>query len=188
MNITLQNQKVFFVADTHFSHFNILKYDNRPFNDIHHHDMALINNWNSVVNSDDLVFHLGDVSWGDENVIYKQVSALNGRKILITGNHDSKLTKSTKCSALFEMITPALDLYVKDGKHHQLICLFHYPIHEWNQCHRGSWMLHGHSHGRDTYDKTYKILNVGINLWDYKPISYEQVKIVMAGKDLKLHH
>ena len=56
---------VFFTSDTHFGHENILKFCNRPFSSIEDHDLALINNWNSVIGNDDTVFHLGDFCFGN---------------------------------------------------------------------------------------------------------------------------
>lgn len=53
---------LFFIADLHFGHKNILSYDNRPFIDIETHDKHIINKWNETVGYDDEVWILGDVS------------------------------------------------------------------------------------------------------------------------------
>lgn len=184
MRFNSKTDKVFFTSDTHFRHRNILHYDKRPFSSIDEHDAALVANWNKVVSPDDHVFHLGDVSFGTSHQISNVLGQLNGIKHLVIGNHDHELTDDQNCVSFFESINPYLEIYVD----RQMICCFHYSIHEWNRCHKGSWQLHGHSHGNDNYNESYKRLNVGINLWDYKPISYQQVAIVMAGKVNFEHH
>ena len=80
--------KRFYIADTHFGHKNIIRYDNRPFNSVHEMDNELIENWNSVVSNDDIVYILGDISWYDDSKTANIFSRLNGHKILIKGNHD----------------------------------------------------------------------------------------------------
>ena len=83
------NQKVFIISDTHFSHKNILKYESRPFDDVDHMDSEMIRRWNSVVSPNDLVFHLGDVIIAGAKRAEYILPQLNGRKILIEGNHDA---------------------------------------------------------------------------------------------------
>ena len=84
-------QRIWLVSDTHFNHTNIIKYTNRPFLDAESMNHALICNWNNVVAPDDIVFHLGDVGlfrYPDQaKTIIQQ---LNGKKILIYGNHDRR--------------------------------------------------------------------------------------------------
>ena len=80
--------KYFVIADTHFSHDNIIKYCNRPFKDIDHMNSALIKKWNTAVSKRDYVFVLGDFSLGNAELTKVIVSQLNGYKILVKGNHD----------------------------------------------------------------------------------------------------
>lgn len=56
----------YFISDLHFGHFNIIRYDNRPFNSVDEMDKVLIDNWNSVVSDDDTIYILGDISWHNE--------------------------------------------------------------------------------------------------------------------------
>lgn len=80
-----KRRTVWCVADTHFFHKAICKYEGRPenFNEI------LIANWNALVGDDDLVIHLGDVIFaGGEKLIWVN-SQLKGRKVLVKGNHDN---------------------------------------------------------------------------------------------------
>lgn len=55
--------KVFFTSDHHFGHKLIIDFESRPFNDVEQMNEVMIESWNSVVNPDDKVFHLGDFSF-----------------------------------------------------------------------------------------------------------------------------
>lgn len=74
--------KVFFTADTHFGSERALTLSRRPFKTVEEMDETLINNWNSVVGKDDIVYHLGD--FGN----YEIVKRLNGKVTLIWGNYE----------------------------------------------------------------------------------------------------
>lgn len=79
------------IADTHFDHFNIIKYGNRPYSTIEEMGVALMKKWNAVVGRDDLVYILGDFTLTrNKSRIAELASQLNGRKILIMGNHDTR--------------------------------------------------------------------------------------------------
>ena len=81
--------KVFVIADTHFGHDKIIRYCNRPFSDVVEMDSTLIKKWNETVSSKDTVIHLGDFGIGRKEYIKDIIGVLNGKKILIMGNHDS---------------------------------------------------------------------------------------------------
>lgn len=81
---------IYFIADTHFYHENIIKYCNRPFKNSKQMNEYIVNKWNSVVTKDDIVYHLGDVGFGSTDELKELVGRLNGTKILIRGNHDYK--------------------------------------------------------------------------------------------------
>ena len=79
---------VFFTSDLHFFHKNIIRFDNRPFTSVEEMNETLIRNWNRKVKKDDLVYILGDISWGNDEETCAIFARLNGRKVLIKGNHD----------------------------------------------------------------------------------------------------
>lgn len=81
--------KVFVISDTHFGHKNIIQFCNRPFATIDEMDNTLIKNWNETVSNKDVVIHLGDVGLGSREKIAAIVAQLNGKKILVKGNHDN---------------------------------------------------------------------------------------------------
>lgn len=79
---------VFFIADPHFGHKNIIDYESRPFKSVEEMDETLIKNWNNTVSKTDKIFILGDFSFYSKERIYEIVTQLNGIKILVLGNHD----------------------------------------------------------------------------------------------------
>lgn len=189
--LNLNGDKIWFTADYHLLHTNVIKYDSRPFETVEQMTAIIIQNHNELVKPDDIVFNLGDFALGNSQQAYNILRQLNGRHILIKGNHEKTVIDNSKLRNAFEGIFDYLEITVHEPKlykEQQIICLFHYPIHEWNVAHHGAWMLHGHSHGADNYDSSFKILNVGIMLNNYKPFSYKQIKDIMATKIIRGHH
>ena len=60
---------IYFIADTHFNHKNIIEYCNRPFKDTNKMNEYIIQKWNSVVKENDIVYHLGDVEFGTTEML-----------------------------------------------------------------------------------------------------------------------
>ena len=78
---------IFFTSDTHFEHERIIEYCRRPFKDKNEMTEALIKNWNDLIGPDDIVFHLGDFSWGGSAAWNDVLNRLNGHIHLVLGNH-----------------------------------------------------------------------------------------------------
>ena len=90
MNFKFNAEHTFFTSDTHFNHANIIRFCNRPFKDVTQMNETLIANWNSVIDKDDTVFHLGDFCLGGAAEWTQVLNRLNGKIYLIMGNHDLK--------------------------------------------------------------------------------------------------
>ena len=82
---------IFITSDTHFGHGNIIRYCSRPFATCEEMDRSMKAAWNAVVSADDLVLHVGDVAFGGRPFVERNVSQLNGRKVLVRGNHDKNV-------------------------------------------------------------------------------------------------
>ncbi len=78
---------IYFIADTHFSDKNIMRYENRPFKSIEEMNQELIYRWNCTVKKNDMVYVLGDFG-ADKNESFI-LNQLNGKKYLLKGNHDN---------------------------------------------------------------------------------------------------
>ena len=132
----------YYIADLHFGHKNIIKFDKRPFFSVEEMNKTLIDNWNSVVTNNDTVVILGDFCWGLEDDWIKILDQLNGDKRLIRGNHDLK-NMSQALKSRFKSIKD-YDEIKDDGKR---VLVSHYPI----PCYRGDYNhdiihLFGHVH------------------------------------------
>lgn len=178
---------VWFTSDTHYNHANIIKYSNRPFSTVEEMNEELITRHNSLVKHNDNVFHLGDFYFGKASSASKILSRLNGKQHLIAGNHDEKIRLSEEFSKHFEWIKDYFELRVfdKESNSRQLIIMCHYSFRVWNRSHHGSWSLYGHSHG-NLYDDPHSLsMDVGVDVNNYFPVSYDQVKERMKEKVFK---
>ena len=164
---------IFFTADSHFGHYNILKYCNRPFSSIREHDSTLIDNWNSKVKSKDIVYHLGDFSM-KRFLRNKILPKLNGKIHLIRGNHDRKLKSDEKFASISEYAEIKIDK--------KTVVLFHYPIESWNRRIHGTIHLHGHSHG-NLQNRIPRRLDVGVDNHDFFPISWPEVLVLLEEEN-----
>lgn len=176
--------RVFFTADSHFNHANIIDYCNRPFDNVEQMDEVLINNWNRVVGSDDVVFYLGDFCLGGSMVWTKILDRLNGRIYLILGNHDLRnLRRNVACR--FESVALQMMVELEEQK----ILLNHYPFLCYDGADDGVWQLFGHVHsgsssiGSDLFrlDMLYPSqYDLGVDNNAYSPVSFIQVKHIIT--------
>lgn len=171
----------FFSSDYHLGQFNILKYDGRPFKDIHHMDETIIQNHNSVVKKEDHCYLLGDFSFNKDKT-EEYLSRLNGKLFFIRGNHDYRET-----IALYKKYGTYLGNLEEINIGGQQITLCHYSMRCWNRSHRGSWHLYGHSHHSLPDDPNSLSFDVGINgaEYNYTPLSIKQVRNKMNTKTFK---
>ena len=176
---------IWFTGDTHFGHRNILKYCKRPFDSIKDHDSILIQNWNSVVQPGDTVYHLGDFALAPKEYVEKILRRLMGNIVFIRGNHDRVMQAWVK--KYLTEVAPLYEIKVQDEEMDlkQNIVLCHYAMQVWNKSHHGSWHLHGHSHGTLPSAPHQARLDVGVDVHRYYPISYEDVKYHMTKKVFK---
>lgn len=173
----------FFTADTHFGHANIIKYCNRPFKTVQEMDETLITNWNNKIGQDDVVFHLGDFSFGDADKYRKR---LNGSIRFIRGNHDKPAehlhyTNKNLKDKPFLSFEDVRMVVIGD----QRIWLSHYAHRVWPHSHRGCWHLYGHSHGTLPDDPNALSIDCGVDCHNYTPLSVEDIKRIMNKKTYK---
>lgn len=151
---------IFFTADTHFGHKNIIEYCKRPFSSVDEMNRIIIENWNSVITPEDTVYHLGDVAFHRG---LDCVRKLNGKLILISGNHDKRMHKCKFREVGFELLENKSKVWRFN--------LAHWP-HPQN-FDKNFFNLCGHVHG--AWKEKDGWLNVGQDVWNYKPVSITEV-------------
>lgn len=182
---------IWFTSDTHFFHKNICKYTNRSViitdemtseqitEVIAEMNAKLIANWNSVVQPDDTIWHLGDFSMRHKRDQLQPIfEQLHGKKRLIRGNHDDKY--------VFRLPWQSQDDYTEiklDGYH---IVLCHYAIVQWNRSRHGSIHLHGHHHG--TLPPIVNRIDVGVDAQGLFPIAWDALKAKISHEPSRNDH
>lgn len=174
-----------FIADTHFGHENIIRFDRRPFSTAHEMDEALIANWNCAVCQQDTVYVLGDMFWCNMETSIAILERLNGRKRLIKGNHDK--CRDGRFLQCYESVSEYEEMTI-NGK---LVIMSHYPMAHWKGQRAGAAHLYGHIHnGSDfvmygAYQKScemagipFKAYNVGCMMpfMDYTPRTLDEIE------------
>ena len=145
-----------FWTDPHFSHKNIVlgesqwtdKSGCRPFNTVAEHDQAQLGTVNGFVDRRDILWLLGDFSFGGEANINKFRQQINCETIhIILGNHDHHIRKHAG-SAFARYGLASVQDYAELEIDGTQIVLCHYPIESWVNMERGAYHLHGHVHGK----------------------------------------
>lgn len=172
-------------SDLHLSHTNILKYNPkyRQYGDVDEMNEAIVAGWNAQVQPDDLTYILGDVAFCNPKKATEFMKRMNGRKILIEGNHDRKLVKDAAFRACFEEIHVYHEVSFDSVK----ICMFHYPIFDHNGSAHGSLMLHGHRHGNPT-NIPGRIMDVGFDATGFVVSNLSEVVRTLTKITPMPHH
>jgi len=159
------NKSTFFIADLHLGHKNILKYENRPFSNIYNQDVAIINNWNKVVKKEHYVYVLGDVCFYPKDKTRDIITKLNGRKILIMGNHDKGHSIKYWQDVGFEVVSK-YPMCMENN-----IWISHEPMYlDNNTVYRN---IYGHVHSKGVQnDKQYC---VSVEMINYTPIRMDKI-------------
>ena len=162
---------IFFTADWHLGHRNIIKYCNRPFSTVEEMDDVIIKNCNRFVRENDTLYMLGDFTLTRNIKRFQEyLERIDCENIeFIVGSHDDK----SLVADCFGKTPRMLEI-----KHRgQKITLCHYAMRRWHCSHYGAWHLYGHSHcNLEPFGLSF---DVGVDGWDFKPASFDEIKIIM---------
>lgn len=166
----------------------------------------LLDRYNSVVSDDDEVWFVGDLALGRLQTTVPFFKRFKGKKVLFPGNHDG-------CHPMHKKFKKFVGLYEDAGfeimpcqgvtniaGHHVTVC--HFPW--WEEFHHGKvyrvdkfsglrpdndggWLVHGHTHSTEKVTKERQI-HIGVDAWDYFPVSEDQVaEIILSASGSQRH-
>ena len=181
---------IYFTADNHFCHGNIIGSCDRPFRDAAEMNKAMIEKWNSYVTDRDDIYILGDFLYrGTARDANEILSRLKGRKYLVRGNHEKYLDDPAFNQGAFAWVK---DYHVLKYEKGLKIVLFHYPMLQWDGSHHGSIHLYGHVHnsgikypdfGEKLATLSKRAVNVGVDVNDFYPVSIQRVMEIAMAKE-----
>ncbi len=174
---------LYFTADLHLGHANIIRHCGRPFASVEDMDRCLIDNWNRRIRPEDTVYILGDLMFACKDPA-AYLTQLAGQKHLIVGNHDAVWMKRLRkihpglLEHAFVSIQPMAELRV-DG---EAVILCHYPMMTWDGYLTGAYHIYGHIHNQTA--SAYwpllagmdRALNAGVEVNHYQPVTLEELK------------
>ena len=135
MNMNYDPNHTFVTSDHHFrgwTHFGGLLAESTKEEEAQHIEL-----WNSVVGKDDMVLYIGDFCDGGIGDLEELSKKLNGRKILIKGNHDRLDDEWYRCA--FEDV-------VKEMRIDELNLRLIHVKEEAKDLQPGERIIHGHEH------------------------------------------
>ncbi|HMQ40193.1 MAG TPA: metallophosphoesterase [Paracoccus sp. (in: a-proteobacteria)] len=169
-----------YTADLHFCDEGIMRYFGRPFRSITEMNNAMIDGIVARLREGDDLWVLGDVAdtgAGGEELARTLIERLPGRAHLVRGNHDDTRVTALPWTSQHELIE------LRDGPECFVLC--HYPLLSWNGARQGAIQLFGHVH--DRWPGSDRQVNVGVDLWGFRPVTGTEAVIRAAGqKPLKV--
>jgi calcineurin-like phosphoesterase family protein len=188
---------IFYTSDLHLGHKNILSYCNRPYSSVEEMDQTLLDNYNSIVNPDDIVYFLGDIAMGDRQAGLELIKQFNGYRILIPGNHDynHSMHKESIRDKWKPIYRDAFNAVIETWHPAQTwsdykIKMSHFPGYitfsgddkysPWmpslDDC---DWLLCGHVHNSWQVIPEQHSINVGVDVHNYFPVSQDTLREIM---------
>lgn len=191
---------IWFTSDLHFGHSNIVvgtstwedKTRCRNFKTVEEHNEVLIDFINSNVKQGDILYHLGDWSFGGKDNVIKYRNRLYVETIHVTlGNHDHHIAKvGTDEYKAFTTVQKTIDL---EGRNPMFMS--HYKHAIWAKSHKGVIHLYGHSHGEAEHMIIGKSMDVGIEnaiklLGEPRPFHMDEILWLMSKRNIQVidHH
>lgn len=190
-----------FASDHHFGHRRIIELGHRPFADLDEMHAELVRRHNEAVAPDDDVVFVGDVCYGSMAQTLPWLAKLNGRKLLVPGNHDhcwdghhdkSKVRRAVaryREEADVEVVPAAwVEGWLGLRQRNYRVCHFpycgdhtetvRYPEHRPHDDGQ-TWLIHGHVH--DAWLARGRQINVGVDAWNGYPVPLSAIDIMAAG-------
>lgn len=174
-DLCMCQSEVYVAADLYLGYNNIIRRNNRPFMTVEEMNKLLLKNWNDTISSDDIVYFLGDISYGENaQTIDYWLKRLSGNIVFIKGDDDF----SEEIEFLLDYVT------VNVGDKH--FCLVHNPADAPEDF--DGWIIHAHNYSHDLQkhpfiDRQRKTINISLEATDYRPVSFAEIEGIVSWAD-----
>jgi calcineurin-like phosphoesterase family protein len=160
-----------FSGDEHYGHENIIRYCNRPFDNVNQMNETLITYHNAVVKDNDIVIHAGDFCLlrKKDKAYGKYINRLRGNHVFLKGSHDYWIPWKH-----------SQQVWERNIKGYYIV-VCHYAMRVWARSHYNSFQLYGHSHGR--LPPVGKRHDIGVDNNGFYPVSFDQIVEIMKKRD-----
>ena len=162
---------IYLIGDTHLGDASMIPFDRRPFKDVVEMNTAIINNCNEFVTDDDTLIINGDFAVPKDYIVRNLAKQLNGKKILIRGNHDT-LDEEVYTSCGIKVIDYPIIL-------DEFYIVSHYPMHinpAGPYCN-----IFAHVHGNPMYKNvSSRSFCTSCCRTNYGPVSFDGIKAMIG--------
>lgn len=163
-----------FTADEHYNHHSIIDHTNRPFSSWQEMNNELIARHNSRVQNSHTVYHIGDFKFGANGPnVHELTKMLNGRHVFISGNHD----KNNGNNSILK--------YAIVKTYGKVIALVHKPEDAIAIMETGGIDLAFVGHVHHNWKFRDRLINVGVDCWDFYPIDAKQALKAYLNRGMK---
>jgi calcineurin-like phosphoesterase family protein len=182
-----------YYSDPHYGHLKIIEYCDRPFADVEEMQTEMIKRYNDRIGTSGIVLWTGDCFMGPESKVRAAdvMSQLNGRKLLVRGNHDK--AHQTMLAFGFELVCEEMFLRIAERR----VRAIHFPPGHADPTHfdengvdryeskrppkvQDEIIMHGHTH--QTTKGQDNLIHVGVDAWDYAPAMHDDVVELIAAR------
>lgn len=163
-------KNIYIISDTHFGHWFANWFWNRPYRNLKDMNESMIKIWNDIIAKDDLAIIVGDFCAGNKSFLNYLMHSLNGEKILVKGNHDTK----RRYKKLLD--TGEIKIYdrLEFTHNNKLVVFTHIPTLDIPE---NAINIHGHLHRINIpvgFDKS-RYFNACVDHNDFKPVLLDEV-------------
>lgn len=172
-----ETRNVWLWSDLHFFHKNIIKFSDRPYENVEQMNEHLLANHNEYVEPGDVSIWVGDVGFGNDPAVNKILDQCNGYKILIVGNHDFNKRKVRNLN--FDEIHLLYNIPTPEGD----LVLTHYPMENIEDPY---FNIHGHLHAFPRLDTGHPLhFNINCEGIGYKPMNLKKLCNIVKLRKMK---
>lgn len=171
--------KIFFTGNLQFGRPSAIKEFKRPFANVDEMNEALVQNWNSVVTDEDVVYVIGNFAW-DPTTAEEMLALLNGQILIVPGEMEHPIEELDDNDNMPDGTSLTEQIFTCEE---DKVTVSYWPLMEWPHKSEGHYLFFGYPNPKYKTDHKKKLVNVACDFWAYKPQSFDS--IISLFKDIE---